>query len=65
MADTGRKGIREREEGGVWRGRNYMKMTKNRVQSDILEWGLPEEVLSVLLKDRSTGRNIDRGKEAS
>lgn len=42
-----------------------MKMTKNRVQSDILEWGLPEEVLSVLLKGRSTGRHIDRGKEAS
>ena len=42
-----------------------MKMTKNRIQSDILERGLPEEVLSVLLKDRSTGRNIDRGKEAS
>lgn len=32
-----------------------MKMTKNRVQSDILEWGLPEEVLSVLLKDRMSG----------
>ena len=29
-------------------------MTKNRIQSDILEWSLPEEVLSVLLKDRTT-----------
>lgn len=28
-------------------------MTKNRIQSDILEWSLPEEVLSVLLKDRT------------
>ena len=65
VADTGGEGILERDEGGVWCGRNYMKMTKNRIQSDILEWGLPEEVLSVLLKDRSTGRNIDRGKEAS
>ena len=30
-------------------------MTKNRIQSDILEWSLPEKVLSVLLKDRATG----------
>ena len=30
-------------------------MTKNRIQSDILEWSLPEEVQSVLLKDRTTG----------
>ena len=30
-------------------------MTKNRIQSDILEWSLPEEVLPVLLKDRATG----------
>ena len=29
-------------------------MTKNRIQSDILEWSLPEEVQSVLLKDRTT-----------
>lgn len=36
-----------------WVERN--KMTKNRVQSDILEWSLPEEVLSVLLKDRMSG----------
>ena len=28
-------------------------MTKNRIQSDILEWSLPKEVLSVLLKDRT------------
>ena len=40
-------------------------ITKKRIQSDILEWHVPEEVLAVLLKDRSTGRNIDRGKEAS
>ena len=33
-------------------------MTKNRIQSDILEWSLPKEVLSVLLKDRSTRRNL-------
>ena len=26
-------------------------MTKNRIQSDILEWSLPEEVLAVLLKE--------------
>ena len=25
---------------------------------DILEWNVPEEVLVVLLKDRSTGRNL-------
>ena len=25
---------------------------------DILEWDIPEEVLAVLLKDRSTGRNL-------
>ena len=33
-------------------------MTKKRIQSDILEWHVPEEVLAVLLKDRSTGRNL-------
>lgn len=33
-------------------------MTKNRIQSDILEWHVPEEVLAVLLNDRSTGRNL-------
>lgn len=33
-------------------------MTKNRIQSDILEWHVPEEELSVLLKDRTTGRNL-------
>ena len=33
-------------------------MTQNRIQSDILEWHVPEEVLAVLLKDRSTGRNL-------
>ena len=30
-------------------------MTKNRIQSDILEWHVPEEVLAVLLKGRTTG----------
>ena len=25
---------------------------------DIMEWNVPEEVLAVLLKDRSTGRNL-------
>ena len=25
---------------------------------DILEWSIPEEVLAVLLKDRSAGRNL-------
>ena len=25
---------------------------------DILEWNIPEEVLAVLLKDRSTGQNL-------
>ena len=30
-------------------------MTINHIQTDILEWSLPEEVLSVLLKDRTTG----------
>ena len=25
---------------------------------DILEWNVPDEVLAVLLKDRSTGRNL-------
>ena len=29
-------------------------MTTNRIQSDILEWSLPEEILSVLLKGRTT-----------
>ena len=33
-------------------------MTKNRIQSDILEWHIPEEILAVLLKDRSTERNL-------
>jgi len=40
-------------------------MTKDRIQLDILEWHVPEEVLAVLLKDRSTGRNHECGKEAS
>ena len=36
-------------------------MTKNRIQSDILEWSLPEEVQSVLLKDRATGLGSELG----
>ena len=28
------------------------------LERDILEWSIPEEVLAVLLKDRSTGRNL-------
>jgi hypothetical protein len=33
-------------------------MTKTRIQSDILEWNVPEEVLAVLLKDRATWCNL-------
>jgi len=29
-----------------------------RLERDILEWNIPEEVLAVLLKDRTTGRNL-------
>jgi len=29
-------------------------MTKTRIQSDILGWSLPKEILPVLLKDRTT-----------
>lgn len=36
-------------------------MTKNRIQSDILEWSLPKEVLSVLLKDCTTGLGSELG----
>ena len=36
-------------------------MAKTRIQSDILEWTLPEEVLSVLLKDRTTGLGSELG----
>ena len=42
-----------------------VKSTDSALARDILEWHVPEEVLAVLLKDRSTGRNIDRGKETS
>ncbi len=34
------------------------KSTSNVLTRDILEWHVPEEVLAVLLKDRSTGRNL-------
>ena len=32
--------------------------TSCALKRDILEWHVPEEVLAVLLKDRSTGRNL-------
>ena len=32
--------------------------TDSALKRDILEWNVPEEVLAVLLKDRSTGRNL-------
>ena len=41
------------------------KMPYSALARDILEWHVPEEVLAALLKDRSTGRNIERVKEAS
>ena len=34
------------------------KLTSCVLTRDILEWNVPEEVLAVLLKDRSTGRNL-------
>ena len=34
------------------------KSTDSALKRDILEWNVPEEVLAVLLKDRSTGRNL-------
>ena len=34
------------------------KSTDSALKRDILEWSVPEEVLVVLLKDRSTGRNL-------
>ena len=34
------------------------KSTDSALARDILEWTVPEEVLAVLLKDRSTGRNL-------
>ena len=39
--------------------------TDGVLKRDILEWHVPEEVLAVLLKDCSTGRNHECGKEAS
>ena len=35
-----------------------VKTTDGVLTRDILEWHVPEEVLAVLLKDRSTGRNL-------
>lgn len=34
------------------------KSTSCVLTRDILEWHVPEEVLAVLLKDHSTGRNL-------
>ena len=34
------------------------KSTSCALVRDILEWNIPEEVLAVLLKDRSTGKNL-------
>ena len=34
------------------------KSTDSALARDILEWYVPEEVLAVLLKDRSTGCNL-------
>ena len=34
------------------------KSTDSALARDILEWHVPEEVLAVLLKDRSTGCNL-------
>ena len=41
------------------------KMPYSALAHDILEWNVPEELLAALLKDRSTGRNHECGKEAS
>lgn len=30
----------------------------SKLERDILEWDIPEEVLAVLLKDHTTGRNL-------
>ena len=35
-----------------------VKTTDGVLTRDILEWNVPEEVLAVLLKGRSTGRNL-------
>ena len=34
------------------------KSTDSVLTRDILEWNVPAEVLAVLLKDRSAGRNL-------
>jgi hypothetical protein len=34
------------------------KMPYSALAHDILEWNVPEELLAVLLNDRSTGRNL-------
>ena len=37
---------------------NEKKTKCSQLERDILEWNIPEEVLTVLLKDRTTGRNL-------
>ena len=39
-------------------------VTSCTLARDILEWHVPEEVLAVLLKDRSTGRNLTWAMDA-
>ena len=34
------------------------RTTDCALKRDILEWNVPDEVLAVLMKDRSTGRNL-------
>ena len=34
------------------------KSTDCALARDILEWNVPDEILAVLLKNRSTGRNL-------
>ena len=34
------------------------KSTDGALAHDILEWNISDEVLAVLMKDRSTGRNL-------
>ena len=37
---------------------NEKNTDRPRLERDLLEWDIPEEVLAVLLKDRTTGRNL-------
>jgi hypothetical protein len=40
-------------------------LSKSRIQSDILEWSLPKEVLSVLLKDCTAGLGSELGDRST